>query len=213
VAHRLVAEVDGARAEGVRTERYWTLPIDEPLYYKRTEEYVDRFHELLSAAVRDRLPDGPLGVFMSGGLDSPAIAATAVQLGASVSAFTSVYDRLVPDQERHYAGLVAAHLGIPIFFNVRDDEPLGWEPDSALIHTPEPVENTLGLSAQRQYLCEISKHTRVFCWGDGPDAALLYEWRPHIAYLIAAKQVGTPSSRSSFTCRDVQASSAANHAA
>ena len=126
VAHRLIAGADG-----LQTERYWTLPIDEPLYYKRSGDYVDRFHELLRVAVRDRLPDGPLGIFMSGGLDSPAVAAAAVQLGASASAFTSVYDQLIPDEERHYAGLVAGHIGIPIFYKVLDAEPWGWESSSS----------------------------------------------------------------------------------
>lgn len=185
VAHRLIA-----RAEGLRTERYWTLPIDEPLYYRRTGDYVDRFHELLRLAVRDRLPDGPLGVFMSGGLDSPAVAAVAVQLGASVTAFTSVYDRLLPDQERHYSGIVARHLGIPIYYDVRDDEPWGWEPGSAPIHTPEPCGNPLGLVARRQYSRKISAHCRVFFLGDGPDAALLYEWRRHLTWLISQQRWG-----------------------
>lgn len=178
-AHKLIAETSG-----LRTERYWTPPIDEPLYYKHTSDYVDRFHELLSAAVRDRLPDGPLGIFMSGGLDSPAVAATAVQLGVTPTAFTSVYDRLIPDEERYYSGLVARHLGIPIHYNVRDDEPWGWEPDSAPIHTAEPMLDPLGLVASQQYYSQISGHSRVFFHGDGPDAALWYEWQPHLSYLI-----------------------------
>jgi asparagine synthase (glutamine-hydrolysing) len=185
VAHCLIAEPDA-----LRTQRYWTLPVDEPLYYKCSGDYVDRFHELLRAAVRDRLPDGPLGIFMSGGLDSPALAAFAVRLGASLSAFTNVYDRLIPDQERRYSTLVAEHLGIPIFYNVRDEELWGLEPGSAPIHTPEPVPNPLCLGAHQRYLREISTHARVFFWGDGPDAALFYEWRRHFNYLMRQRQWG-----------------------
>jgi asparagine synthase (glutamine-hydrolysing) len=191
VAHRLVAGPDG-----VGTERYWTLPIDELLYYKRNGDYVERFRELLRAAVRDRLPDGPLGVCMSGGLDSPALAATAVRLGATVSAFTAVWDRLTPDQERHYSGLVAEHLGIRIFYNVQDDEPWGWEPGSPPIHTPEPTQNPLAAESLRRCYCEFSAHARVFFWGDGPDASLLYEWRAHLLYLIRRGRWGR-------LCRDL----------
>ena len=61
-------------------DRYWTMPIDEPLFYKRSEDYVDRFQELLREAVTDRLRTNRLGVFMSGGLDSTALAATAREL-------------------------------------------------------------------------------------------------------------------------------------
>jgi asparagine synthase (glutamine-hydrolysing) len=183
VAHFLTAHTDD-----VRTQRYWTLPIDEPVYYDHSRDYVDRFHELMRAAVRDRVPDGPLGVFMSGGLDSPAVAAIAVQLGASTSAFTSVYDRLIPDQEGYYAGLVANHLGIPIYYNVRDDEPWGWDPNSTPIHTPEPSFDPLSIIASRDYNREISKHARVFVYGDGPDAALQYEWRQHLSWLIRERR-------------------------
>lgn len=190
-AHRLQAGPGG-----LKTERYWSLPIDEPLYYKRSRDYVDRFHELLRGAVQDRLPDGPLGVFMSGGLDSPALAATAVRLGASVSAFTSVYDRLIPDQERHYAGLVAEHLRIPIVYNVRDDEPWGWEPGAALVYTPEPVNIPVDIEAYRRYFCGISTCARVFFWGDRPDDALLYEWPHHFRYLVRQRRWGR-------LCRDV----------
>jgi asparagine synthetase B (glutamine-hydrolysing) len=51
--------------------RYGTLPIDQPLYLKRREEYVEQFLAHFDEAVSDRLPEGPTGIFMSGGLDSP----------------------------------------------------------------------------------------------------------------------------------------------
>ena len=179
VAYRLVADIGD-----IRTEKYWTLPIDEPVYYKQPGDYVERFRDLLRASVRDRLPDGPLGIFMSGGLDSPAVAATAVELGANTSAFTSVYERLIPDEEKYYAGLVANHLGIPIRYNVRDDEPWAWDTNSIPIHTPEPSNDPISLRASRDYHREISEHARVFFLGDGPDAALFYEWKPHIRWLF-----------------------------
>jgi asparagine synthase (glutamine-hydrolysing) len=182
VAHRLTAGSDG-----LRTQRYWTLPIDEPVYYKRPGDYVARFHELLRTAVRDRLPDGPLGILMSGGLDSPALAVASVQLGAATTAFTSVYDRLIPDQERHYAGLVAQHLGIPILYNVRDDEPWGWESDSPAVYTPEPT-NPLDLVSHLQFHRDLSARARVFFVGDGPDATLSYEWQRHLAWLIRERR-------------------------
>ncbi len=184
-AHRLIAKPDG-----LRSERYWTLPIDQPLYYARTRDYVDRFRELLRAAVSDRLPDCPLGIFMSGGLDSPALAATAVQLGAKPEAFTWVFDRLIPDQERHFSGLVAQYLGIPIHYNVQDDEPWGWETGSASIRTPEPPDNPLRLIASEMFVSKISAQARVFFFGAGPDAALLYEWRSHLNHLIRQHRWG-----------------------
>jgi asparagine synthase (glutamine-hydrolysing) len=184
-AHRLTAG-----AKRLRTERYWTLPIEEPIYYKRRGEYIERFHELLRAAVCDRLPKGPLGILMSGGLDSPALAVASVQLGAAATAFTAVYDRLVPDQERHFATLVAQHLGIPIHYIVRDDEPFGWESGSAPIHTPEPMADPLVILAMQGWYRDIAASTRVCFSGFGPDAALTYEWLPHLSWLIHQRRWG-----------------------
>jgi asparagine synthase (glutamine-hydrolysing) len=42
-----------ARKQELR--RYWTLPIDEPLYCRQADNYVNRFRELLEQAVDDRL--------------------------------------------------------------------------------------------------------------------------------------------------------------
>jgi asparagine synthase (glutamine-hydrolysing) len=183
VAHRLTAGIDG-----VRTERYWTLPIEDPVYYKHAGSYVDRFRELLHSAVRDRLPTGPLGIFMSGGLDSPLLAATSVQLGAATTAFTSVFERLIPDEERHYAGLAARQIGIPIHYTVKDDESWRWKPASFSIHTAAPTLNPLTLPAHFQYHRDLSAHARVFFVGDGPDAALTYEWGPHLSWLLRKRR-------------------------
>ena len=56
---------------------------------------------------------GKVGVGMSGGLDSTNMAAAALEAGqkrgrpVDLRAITAVYDRLIPDQERHFAGLAA----------------------------------------------------------------------------------------------------------
>jgi asparagine synthase (glutamine-hydrolysing) len=41
----------------VRVRRYGTLPVEQPLYLKRSEEYVEQFLAHLEEAVCDRLPD------------------------------------------------------------------------------------------------------------------------------------------------------------
>ena len=41
------AHVAIATAGRLRVFRYWTLPVDEPLYLRRHDDYVDRFKELL----------------------------------------------------------------------------------------------------------------------------------------------------------------------
>jgi asparagine synthase (glutamine-hydrolysing) len=179
---------------GLRLSRYWTLPIDEPLFYRRAQDYVDRFKELLRQAVADRLRTPRIGIFMSGGLDSPTLAATTCDLlreryrRADLKAFTDLVSH-GPD-ERYFATLVARRLGIPIHFRYLDNEPFdpNWEREQ--IHTPEPVEGPWGVPTAEEYWHEIGAYSRVFFYGEGPDNALGFEWRPFFRYLLRERRYG-----------------------
>ena len=130
-------------------KRYWMLTAGGLIQYRRASDYVDQFKELWFKAISDRLRIDSVGVYMSGGLDSTSIAATAHKLLSQqptpyqFQAYTGVYDWLIPDEERYYSGLVAAHLDIPIHYSVADDDALyeGWEnPKSS---SSEPSHNPL----------------------------------------------------------------------
>jgi asparagine synthase (glutamine-hydrolysing) len=177
-----------------RCRRYWTLPMEEPIHFRRAEDYADRFKALLHVALRDRLRTRRVGVFMSGGLDSPTLAAVALSVLRErpadffLQAITSVYDRLIPDSERHYAGLVADHLNIPIRYDVRDDETSIAQWDQVSVHTPEPVDNPPAFAAGVEFLKNMATQARVFLYGEGPDNALRYEWRPYLSHLVARRR-------------------------
>jgi len=170
--------------------------VNDPICYKRADDYSERFKELLQVAVSDRLRTDRVAVFMSGGLDSPTLAAVAARLlrersaDARLQAITSVYDRLIPDAERHYAGLVAEHLKIPIRYDVRDDETSIVDWDRTAVHTPEPVDNPPAFAAGVAFFQKMAADTRVFLYGEGPDNALRYEWRPYLSHLVAKRRVG-----------------------
>jgi len=178
---------------GPRIQRYWTLPIDEPIHYRRHEDYVDCFKELLRTAVSDRLRTNRVGVLMSGGLDSTTLAASAHGLlskrsgDSGVCAFTTACQGY--DNEGEYAGLVAKRLDIPIRFQ-------GWSPDrvdpnwyDGTFHTPEPVPYPASLAADMAGFGEMASYGRVALYGEGPDNALHYEWRSYIRYLVRHKRV------------------------
>jgi len=94
----------------IRRMRYWQLdarPTDSPIGYV---EAVPRLRDLLDEAVRSRLvSDVPLGVFLSGGVDSSAVAAIAARHGA-LDTFTIGFEESSFD-ERAYARVVADHIG------------------------------------------------------------------------------------------------------
>jgi asparagine synthase (glutamine-hydrolysing) len=134
--------------------RYWGPSPDREIKFQRRAEYVERFQELLAQAVDDRLRTNRVGVSMSGGLDSTSVAAVALDLwrqrGESheLEAFSGVYDRLIPDQERHYSTLAAAALDIPITHMKADDFALYEERSPNDLDAPEPYQlNPLGAGA------------------------------------------------------------------
>jgi asparagine synthase (glutamine-hydrolysing) len=182
-------------ADATRCRRYWTLPVEGPLYLKRASDYTDRFTELLRTATRDRLRSRRVGVLLSGGVDSASLTATAQRVLREQSsdfvlqAITCVYDRLIPHADRHHADLVAAHLNIPIRYDVRDDEPSIAQWDRVSVHTPEPVANPPAFLSGVEFLRKMAPETPVLLYGEGPDDALRYEWRPYVSHLLAGRRL------------------------
>ena len=92
---------------------YWTHEPTQ-VRFRDPLSYVERFSELLSRAVKDRVTDDRVAISMSGGLDSTSLAAIAREQGKDVHGFAVVYDNLIPDEERYYSALAAEHIGIPV---------------------------------------------------------------------------------------------------
>jgi asparagine synthase (glutamine-hydrolysing) len=99
---------------GVTTRPYWTPPLPDPaaapLDFDATAE---AFWGLLRESVaRHRRSDVPIGVFLSGGVDSSSVAAALceVEPPGSVRTFSIGFEDPSFDESR-YARAVAAHLG------------------------------------------------------------------------------------------------------
>lgn len=132
---------------------------------------VERTGEMLRASVKARLvSDVPIGVFLSGGLDSSAVAACAVEAHPRVRTFSIGFDDPTYD-ESGVAARVAAHLGtehaqeIVTADAIRDaipavgswlDEPLA---DASILPT--------------YLLCRFARrHVTVALGGDGGDEVM-----------------------------------------
>jgi len=163
--------------KSVLVRRYWTMPVTEPIDRTRESHCVEQFQELLGIAVADRLRTTTAGVMMSGGLDSVTVAASAQKLfvrdgnPAGLRAYTEVFDCLIPHEERHYAGLVAEALKLPIQFQVSDDVGLWKYLERPGIRWPEPLHSPWsdwGLA----HLHRLAQTRRVALTGYGGDPAL-----------------------------------------
>ncbi len=176
-------------AQGVRTHRYWSPPIDGHIRYRRPADYLEHFRVLFQAAVADRLSTNCVGILLSGGLDSGSIAAAAREISAKsgglpeLRAYTVVYNSLIPDRDGSQARNTAEHLGIPIQCLAVDDlRPFeGWG-DPAM-HWPEPVDDPFFAGIFDQFRM-ISADTRVALDGEGSDNLMHFEMWPYAKDLL-----------------------------
>ena len=179
--------------ENVSIRRYWTLPVSEPIHYTRDTDCVEQFQELMDTAVADRLRTNCAGVMMSGGLDSATVAASAQKIFArhaglsGLRAYTEAFDSLIPHEERHYAGLVAEALKVPIEFQAIDEFRLREYLNCPGTRFPEPVHSPCsdwGLNHLRRLL----PMRRVALTGYGGDPTLSSLLTHHFLHLIKRRK-------------------------
>jgi asparagine synthase (glutamine-hydrolysing) len=131
-----------------RIERYWELNVQVDREAHPRQYYVSAYRELLEKAVSSHLmSDVPLGVFLSGGLDSSAVAALTSKIRKDrIQTFAVGYGE-EKFSELPFAREVARHIGSEhsevrlsreeFFRNLprliwHEDEPLAWPSSVAL---------------------------------------------------------------------------------
>ncbi len=94
-----------------KIERYWDLTVEADREPQPHAHYVRTYRELLENAVESHLmSDVPLGMFLSGGLDSSAVAALATKIrGDQIQTFAVGYGE-EEFSELPYARQVAKHI-------------------------------------------------------------------------------------------------------
>jgi asparagine synthase (glutamine-hydrolysing) len=163
-----------------KIQRYWDLSVTDDLESHPRSYYVRRYRELLQDAVSSHLmSDVPLGVFLSGGLDSSAVAALTSQIRSEpIETFSVGYEEEAYS-ELPFAKVVSDHIGsrhheVRItrqqFFDTlplviwHEDEPVCWTSSVALYHLAHLAR----------------KHVVVVLTGEGSDETLAgytrYAW-------------------------------------
>jgi asparagine synthase (glutamine-hydrolysing) len=111
--HRMLLDVDGPHPE-LKCERYWDIPGEAVSHPQEFDErgWISQTRRLLEESVeRHLMSDVPLGVFLSGGVDSSAIAALAQQRSTRPIQTFAVGYAEGRYSELNYARRVAASLG------------------------------------------------------------------------------------------------------
>ena len=172
-----------AAAPTLRLTRYWDFHFREPARPAADAEYVAELDRLFQQAVtRQLVADVPVGCYLSGGLDSGAIAAVAARARPGLKTFTCGFDlssasgiELAYD-ERAAAAALAARFGTEhsaIMLRAGDMErvmpQLSW-------HLEEP---RVGQSYPNFYAAELARRSvKVVLSGSGGDELFGgYPWR------------------------------------
>ncbi len=165
--HRLVFE--GGR---IRVDQYWDVPTGQAPKIANTSEVVGRFRELFTESVKLRLmSDVPLGVFLSGGLDSSAIAATMATLVDRPIQTFSVAFKERAFSELNYAREVSTAIGATSHEIVIDDADFFGALPRLVWHEDEPIAHSS--SVPLYFVSMLAKqHVTVVLTGEGSDELL-----------------------------------------
>lgn len=170
---------------GVRSEPFWNPDSADTIEFPRREDYVERFREILTGAVACRLRStGKVGISLSGGVDSGAVASIAGFLRQeklagvnSIDAFSCVYDAAELD-ESPYVQAVADRYGLPVTW-IPVDQLWAMKPPRRPIAQDEPFN--LHFEAMQHSTLDSAKQngTNVLLTGEGGDETSMFGYMLH----------------------------------
>jgi asparagine synthase (glutamine-hydrolysing) len=191
-AHSLTVRSDGS----TKLRRYWTLNATRPAVPKTDADWVEEIHVTLREAVRrhSEVADVPVGVLLSGGLDSSLLVALLAEAGVRDLRTFSVGFEDQPEEkgnEFEYSDQVVAR------YDTRHHRFLVPNRD-VLPRLPEAVdamaEPMFGQDAVAFYLLaeQVAREIKVVQSGQGADEVFGgYFWYPR----MLAETTGTPLER------------------
>jgi len=157
----------------VTIEQYWDVTFEPEAFAGRSEAaLVQEFYDYFEDAVRSRLmADVPLGVFLSGGIDSAAIAATMSRLVDEPIKTFSVAFAEREANELSYARIVARAYGTDHHEVVVTPEAYFESLPRLIWHEDEPIAHPS--SVPLNFVARLAaEHVKVVLTGEGSDELL-----------------------------------------
>ena len=156
----------------IKIWKYWDLDLSKPPVSFNGVDYEQRFDELFQESVRLRLmSDVPLGIFLSGGIDSSAIAAIMSEMTSEKIKSFSVGFEGQYYSEFPYAREVSQFLGTDHYEVILTAHDLFNYLPKLIWHEDEPIKASpsVALYAVSQL---ASRHVKVVLTGEGSDELL-----------------------------------------
>lgn len=148
------------------TWRYWDLPLNENAIDMPEDEAAERLVALLRASVaQQQMSDVPIGLLLSGGLDSSVIASLCADIGVSMTSFSIGFPDL---NEFAYAEEVATRFGMPHVAVETTPAEIAERFERVVAAMDEPIADPACFPLH--ILCEsIKRKVTVVLSGEGSD--------------------------------------------
>lgn len=180
--HTLIIGADGRQ----KIKRYWHLQACRPVEKRSDQEWIESVHDALRVSVerRMRIADVPVGVLLSGGLDSSLLVALLAESGIrGLKTFTVGFEDQPEEKgnEFEYSDPVAERYSTEHHkFEIANSEVLTRLPE-AVDQMSEPM---VAQDAVAFYLLsgQVSRHVKAVQSGQGADEVFGgYFWYPRMA--------------------------------
>jgi len=170
----------------LKEKTYWNPSANRSERNLSDEDYVEKAHELLTAAVTKRMAaaDVPIGVLLSGGLDSSLLVALLKEAGhEDIRTFSIGFEDIENESgsEFEYSDQIVSKFKTQHQKYVVSNAEVLPRLSEAVMNMAEPM---VGQDAVAFYLLseQVSKHIKVVLSGQGADEAFAgYFWYPRMA--------------------------------
>jgi asparagine synthase (glutamine-hydrolysing) len=184
-AHALTFDVASGKTN---IWRYWHLPAPPNVDGSDEELLVEELETLLADSVRRQLvADVPVGVLLSGGVDSSLVTAMAARASSRVKTFTVGLEGYEKYDEAHFARLVANHFGTEHI----ELQAGNTSPDILNLLARQYDEPLIDSSMVPTFLVSqlVRQHCTVALGGDGADE-MFGGYEQHRRSLLLKSKVG-----------------------
>jgi asparagine synthase (glutamine-hydrolysing) len=155
-----------------KTEKYWQPDLTQKIHFEQDEQYVERYLELFTEAVKCRLvSDDPVASFISGGLDASSISVVAANIlqaqGQQLSSFCHVLPKAetnLAEDEKALVQLLEKKQGLTV--NWVSYDKFDQEQLKPMIENPLSVSSPFMLTSLNQ---ARNKGCKVMLAGFGGD--------------------------------------------